>query len=184
MPGKDERTGAFVGLGSNLGDSAALLKAAGAALSALPGISLVALSPLYRSQPQDFADQPFFLNGVAHLDCPLNLEPEELLDMLLGIEAGLGRDRSRELPKGPRPLDLDLLLFGNRVMTGGRLVLPHPRMLERAFVLLPLADLAPDLALPGGPALVEALAAIDYRLEGGVIFQGAPASHGQFPAKE
>lgn len=141
----DERV--FVGLGANLGDPAAALKAALAALGALPATRLVARSPLYRSAPVD-AGGPDYLNAVAELSTAL--EPETLLGELQRIERDAGRQRP--FANAPRTLDLDLLLYGQRRLAGPTLVLPHPRMHRRAFVLRPLADLAPSIELPGlGP---------------------------------
>ena len=158
---------AFIGLGSNMGDPAANLAAALDAVAALPGVSLAAVSPLYRTEPQGVREQPFFLNQIARL--VVTIPPLELLAALLGIEDGLGRVRG--LRFGPRVLDLDLLLFGNTCMDNERLTLPHPRMLERAFVLVPLADLAPDLVLPQGLTVREALSRLTFTLRGNSIFQ-------------
>ena len=133
----------FIGLGANLGDSAATLDRAEQALAALPGTRLVAASPRYRSAPLQ-ASGPDFLNAVVEL--ATNLEPAALLAALHGIEAAHGRQRP--YPNAPRTLDLDLLLFGQRVMDTRTLRLPHPRLHERAFVLAPLLDLAPDLVHP------------------------------------
>jgi 2-amino-4-hydroxy-6-hydroxymethyldihydropteridine diphosphokinase len=145
---------AYVGLGSNLGDPRRQLREAVHALAALPATRLVAASGLYRSAPLGNPDQPEFLNAVAALDT--ELDPEALLDGLQAIEERHGRERP--FRNAPRTLDLDLLLYGARVQATDRLTLPHPRMHERAFVLRPLADLAPGAAIPGrGPvrALLE-----------------------------
>lgn len=133
----------FIGLGANLGDSVATLDSAEQALAALPGTRLVAASPRYRSAPLQ-ASGPDFLNAVVEL--ATDLEPEALLAALHGIEAAHGRQRP--FPNAPRTLDLDLLLYGQRVMDTQTLRLPHPRLHERAFVLAPLLDLAPDLVHP------------------------------------
>lgn len=173
--GPHARLTAYISLGSNLGDSEAVLAGAAAAIAALPDVELLRLSPVYRTEPQDVRAQPFFLNQAAALSCPADMPPERLLDELQAVERAFGRDRSRERPSGPRSLDLDLLLFGNKGMNSGRLTLPHPRMLRRAFVLVPLADIAPDMRLPQGLSVSEALAGIDFRLEEGVIYQNGPA---------
>lgn len=158
---------AYVSLGSNLGDSAAHLAFAREALAALPGVELCAASPLYRTEPQGFLDQPFFLNQV--LGLRVTLGPLDLLDALLAVENARGR--RRDIRFGPRTLDLDLLLFGNACMDNERLTLPHPRMLERAFVLAPLADIAADLVLPSGITVREALERTDFSLAGDIIYQ-------------
>ncbi len=147
---------AFIGLGANLGNGAATIAAAFVALEALPRSHLVAHSALYRSQPVD-AEGPDYVNAVARLDTAL--APRELLEALLGIECAQGRKRSHR--NAPRTLDLDLLLQGGRVIDEPGLLVPHPRLHLRAFVLLPLAELAPDLEVPGrGPvsALLGAVA--------------------------
>ena len=139
---------AYVGLGANLADPRQQLSRATDALSLLPRTQLLARSSLYRSAPVGKADQPDFVNAVAALRT--ELAPLELLDALLDLEAGQGRVRS--VPNAARTLDLDLLLFDDRVISEPRLEVPHPRMHERRFVLLPLAELNPDLIIPGhGP---------------------------------
>lgn len=164
-------TMAYVSMGSNMGNSQALLEQAGAALAALPGLTLDALSSVYKTEPQTVREQPFFFNRVAALRCTNAIQPLDLLDALLRIEEELGRDRRGAIRFGPRTMDLDLLLFGNKSMTSRRLILPHPRMLERAFVLVPLADIAPDLPLPTGGTVRKALEKLAYSLEDGVILQ-------------
>ena len=133
----------FVGLGANLGDARAALAQALEALAALPRTRLVAASPLYRSGPVD-ATGPDFVNAVAELDTPLT--PRELLQALQAIEQAHGRQRPYR--NAPRTLDLDLLLYGQRVIDEPGLTVPHPRLHQRAFVLVPLAELAPDLVHP------------------------------------
>lgn len=162
---------AYVGLGSNLGDSARHLAKARAALRELPGVLAARFSLVYRTEPQGLREQPFFSNQAGELLCALALGPEQLLEALLALETALGRDRFGVARFGPRVIDLDLLLFGNTGMTMPRLTLPHPRMLERAFVLLPLADLAPDLRLREGMTVRDALRGIRYTLKGDTIFQ-------------
>ena len=138
---------AYVGVGANLGDARASVEAALAALAALPATRLVARSALYRSAPVD-AEGPEFINAVAALDT--QLDAAALLARLHAIEAGQGRERPYR--NAPRTLDLDLLLWGDRQCETASLTLPHPRMHLRAFVLEPLAELAPDLQIPGrGP---------------------------------
>jgi 2-amino-4-hydroxy-6-hydroxymethyldihydropteridine diphosphokinase len=138
---------AFVGLGANLGDAAATLRAALGALHDLPRTRLVAASSLYRSAPVD-APGPDFVNAVA--DLRTSLEPLDLLRRLQRVERDFGRVRSGR--NAPRTLDLDLLLYDDLHHAGAALTLPHPRLHLRAFVLRPLAEIAPGLDLPGlGP---------------------------------
>jgi 2-amino-4-hydroxy-6-hydroxymethyldihydropteridine diphosphokinase len=151
-------TRTFVALGGNLGDVRATLRRAIDALGALPRTRLLAHSRFYRTPPWGLREQPPFLNAVAELDT--GLAPRELLDALLDIERGAGRIRDGER-WGPRTLDLDLLYMDGVVLHDERLTLPHPRMAERAFVLLPLAELAPDLDLPGQGRVDDLLAGLD-----------------------
>lgn len=141
------RSRAFVALGSNVGDRVAHLEAALAALAATERIEVVRASRFHETAPVGGpAGQPAFLNAVVALST--SLTPAELLAVLMGIEAERGRERSVEEHWGPRTLDLDLLLFDDVVSKEPDLLLPHPRMEERAFVLLPLSEVAPDLRLP------------------------------------
>ena len=139
-------TRAFVGLGANLGDRERTLHAAVDALAAEPGIELVAASTLRETEPVGVGEQPRFLNGAAELETSLGAR--ELLDRLLAIEQGFGRVRTPG-EHGPRTLDLDLLLYGDDVIDEPGLTVPHPRLHERRFVLEPLAELAPNLVVPG-----------------------------------
>ena len=136
---------AFIALGANLGDPAATVKAAFAALANLPESRIVHCSSLYRTAPVGITEQPEFVNAVAQLDT--DLAPEALLDALLEIEQRFGRIRAER--NGPRTLDLDLLLYGDQFVSLPRLTLPHPRLHLRAFVLYPLAEIAPNLQIPG-----------------------------------
>lgn len=131
---------AWIGLGANLGDARAALRSAVQAMAALPGTRLLRVSSLYRSAPVD-AGGPDYLNAVAELDT--TLAPLELLHALQRIEQAAGRERPYR--NAPRTLDLDLLLYGTLRLDSAELTVPHPRMGERAFVLLPLAELAPQL---------------------------------------
>lgn len=136
---------AIVAFGANLGDREATIRAALEELDGLPGIRLLATSPLYASDPVGYADQPEFLNGVAAFD--VAVEPEIFLRLLLLTEKNFGR--TRDIPNGPRTLDLDLLFYdGLAPHESPALILPHPRWRERPFVTVPLADLlaAPELA--------------------------------------
>ncbi|MBX3604985.1 MAG: 2-amino-4-hydroxy-6-hydroxymethyldihydropteridine diphosphokinase [Piscinibacter sp.] len=135
---------AWIGLGANLGDARAAIEAALQALRALPDSTLLRRSSLYRSAPID-SSGPDYLNAVAELETAL--APHDLLARLQAIEQDHGRERPYR--NAPRTLDLDLLLVDDRVLATDDLVLPHPRLHERAFVLAPLAELAPALAVPG-----------------------------------
>jgi 2-amino-4-hydroxy-6-hydroxymethyldihydropteridine diphosphokinase len=148
---------AFVALGSNLDDPAGHIEQAFAALGLLPGTRLASRSSLYLTQPVGHLDQPEFVNAVAGLIT--SLPPRPLLDALLGIEASHGRRRT--FRNAPRTLDLDLLLYNGLVMNEPGLTLPHPRMLERAFVLLPLAEIAADTLIPGSGPVGMTLAGLD-----------------------
>ncbi|MBL8438765.1 MAG: 2-amino-4-hydroxy-6-hydroxymethyldihydropteridine diphosphokinase [Zoogloeaceae bacterium] len=139
---------AYVALGANLDDPLAAVNAAFLDLAHLPDCTLVAESARYRTAPVGVGHQPDFINAVAALDTWLG--PEELLATLLDLEARHGRIRTA--PLAARTLDLDLLLYGAAKIHTPTLQLPHPRMHLRAFVLAPLAEVAPDLVLPGhGP---------------------------------
>lgn len=143
---------AYVGLGGNLGDAAATLRAAFAALDALPRTRLLRASRLYRTPAWGRRDQPDFVNAAAALET--GLPPRDLLGALLDIERDFGRDRSDEDARwGPRTLDLDLLLYGEDVIDAPGLRVPHPHLHERAFVLVPLLEIAPELVIPGHGAL-------------------------------
>ena len=151
-------TRAFVALGGNLGDTHAILRQALDDLAALPRTRLLARSRFYRTPPWGLREQPPFLNAAAELETAL--APYELLDALLDIERAAGRVREGER-WGPRTLDLDLLHMEGVTLRDERLTLPHPRIGERAFVLLPLAELAPELELPGQGRVDALLAAAD-----------------------
>lgn len=136
---------AFVGVGSNLGDSAGTVRAAVAELGNLPHSRLLKSSSLYQTAPIADTPQPDYVNAVAEIET--DLTPEELLAVLLAIEARHGRKRS--VADAPRTLDLDLLLYGNLVIDRAGLTVPHPRMHLRSFVLKPLLEIAPDCEIPG-----------------------------------
>jgi 2-amino-4-hydroxy-6-hydroxymethyldihydropteridine diphosphokinase len=145
---------AYIGLGGNLQDPESHLLNAFDDLAALPHTRLMARSSLYRSAPVGYADQPDFINAVAQIST--DLAPEPLLDALLAIERRHGRQR--DFPNSPRTLDLDILLYGNHTLNTERLTVPHPRMGERAFVLLPLQELVPQLMIPGQGLVSERVA--------------------------
>jgi 2-amino-4-hydroxy-6-hydroxymethyldihydropteridine diphosphokinase len=150
-------TRAFVGLGANLGDREATIRRAVELLAADPEIEVVAVSSLRETDPVEYANQPPFLNGAAALDTELT--PRALLDRLLAVELELGRIRGEGPRFGPRAIDLDLLLYGDRVVEEPGLTVPHPRLAERRFALEPLHELAPRLRLPDGRALRDLLGA-------------------------
>jgi len=140
---------AYIGIGGNLGDAQEQVRAAIAALDTLPDTRCVAVSSLYRTAPVGYTDQPDFINAVAEIDTAL--APHALLDALQSVENRHGRERS--FKDAPRTLDLDVLLYDGQTIDDVRLTVPHPRMHERAFVLAPLIEIAPDCIIPGrGPA--------------------------------
>jgi len=134
----------YIGLGSNLGDRQANIEAALARLDALAGTRLVAVSAVIETDPVGVTDQPRFLNAAAQLET--DLAPHDLLAELQTIEAELGRVRARRW--GPRPIDLDILLYDSVVMRTEQLIIPHPHMADRRFVLGPLVELAPEVRHP------------------------------------
>jgi 2-amino-4-hydroxy-6-hydroxymethyldihydropteridine diphosphokinase len=142
---------AYVGLGSNLGDREALIRGAAEAIGALR------LSTIRETEPWGLEEQPPYLNAVAELET--SLSPRRLLDRLLDVERQLGRERAG--PRwGPRTIDLDLLLYGEQVIDESGLRVPHPYLLERRFVLEPLAELVPAQRIPGNGTVSEALAGL------------------------
>jgi 2-amino-4-hydroxy-6-hydroxymethyldihydropteridine diphosphokinase len=149
-------TRSFVGLGANLDDPGVSIARAVELLAAETGVEVVAVSTLRETDPVGYQDQPRFLNGAAELRTMLTAR--ELLERMLAIERSLGRVRGEGPRFGPRPIDLDLLLYGDQVINEPGLQVPHPRLHERRFALEPLAELDPALEIPGrGP--VQALLA-------------------------
>lgn len=142
---------AYVGLGSNLAHPAQQVRRGCELLGALPGTRVRACSSLYRTRPVGSVVQPDFINAVCAISTALS--PENLLDGLLALEARQGRVRRPGDAGGPRVLDLDLLLYGETRIDRPGLTVPHPRLHERAFVLYPLAEIAPDLVIPGRGAV-------------------------------
>jgi 2-amino-4-hydroxy-6-hydroxymethyldihydropteridine diphosphokinase len=137
---------AWVGLGANLGDPVAMVRQAFKALDELDGVRVASRSPLYRTPPMGPPGQPDYINAVAGLDT--DRSPESLLESLLALESRMGRQRDGTR-WGPRVIDLDLLCYGDRQQQSDFLTLPHPGIAERAFVLVPLAAVAPELEIPG-----------------------------------
>lgn len=151
---------AWVAIGGNQGEVRATLDAATRAVHALDGVRVLRASSLYRTPAWGRTDQPDFLNGVLAIET--TLAPPDLLDRLLGIERAFGRQRDEEAGRwGPRTLDLDLLAYGDLVLEQPGLSLPHPRLHERAFVLVPLAEIAADLHIPGRGQVGQLLAKVD-----------------------
>lgn len=148
---------AFIALGSNLEDPVAQVRAGLGALAALPQTRLIAASSLYRNPPAGYRDQPDFVNAVAQIET--RLAPRALLDALLAIERAHGR--LRDFPNAPRTLDLDILVYGEQAVCENGLTIPHPRMLERAFVLVPLAEIAPAAVVPGAGTAARHAAKVD-----------------------
>jgi 2-amino-4-hydroxy-6-hydroxymethyldihydropteridine diphosphokinase len=168
---------AFVALGSNLGDRRAALDFALEELRASAGVAVLAVSPVYETEPVGGPPQGAYLNAVAAL-CT-SLAPRALLERLLAIEALAGRERTR-VRDAPRRLDLDLLLYGDLALEEPGLVVPHPRLPERAFALVPLADLAPDLV---HPVLGETLGRLAARVLDPGAVRRLPAPAGARPDK-
>lgn len=148
---------AYVALGSNLGDRYEHMRRGVAGLAALPGTRLVAQSDLFETEPVGPVAQGRFLNAAAELRT--SLTPRALLEELQSIERACGRLRVSGERWGPRTLDLDLLLYGGAIIDEPGLTVPHPRLHERLFVLLPLAQIAPDLVVPGNGATAAQLLA-------------------------
>ena len=151
---------AYLGLGSNLGNREENI---GHALAMLAGeVSLEAVSSIYETEPVGYREQPLFLNLVCRIATALS--PEELLGLAKDVEAGMGRVAS--FVNAPRPIDIDIIVYGNVIMETQELTIPHPRLKERAFVLVPLSEIAPDLVIPGLDITVAQLAGDVEGLDG------------------
>lgn len=169
---KPSASHAYLGLGSNMGDPVANVHQAVKALNDAPGLEVDAVSPIFRTEPQGMRDQDWFANCVTRIFVRAPYSPEELLDVLADIETRMGRVRTTHW--GPRIIDIDLLLYGDVQWDSPRLQIPHPRMLERAFVLVPLMHLAPEISIQGlCPS--QWLSRLPYRLEGDRILQATNA---------
>lgn len=149
---------AFIGVGSNLEAPDEQVERAFAAMASLPGTAVVAHSSLYRSAPMGRADQPDFVNAVVRLST--QLAPHALLDELQRIEHEAGRVRTGER-WGPRTLDLDILVYGEQRIDDARLTVPHPGTAQREFAIVPLAELAPELVIPGQGRASDLAAVVD-----------------------
>jgi 2-amino-4-hydroxy-6-hydroxymethyldihydropteridine diphosphokinase len=150
---------AFVGLGSNLGDREATLRAAVGRLRRLAWTEVRGVSRFRDTEPVGYLDQPRFLNGAVEIETTFS--PQALLAALLELERAFGRDRTTSPPQGPRTLDLDLLLYDEDTIAEPGLQVPHPRLHERRFVLEPLAELDPTLVVPGQGPVQALLAELD-----------------------
>jgi 2-amino-4-hydroxy-6-hydroxymethyldihydropteridine diphosphokinase len=155
----------FIGLGSNLGDRASFLRGAVAGLVSTPGIAVLRTSSVYESVPWGYLDQSAYLNAAVEIVTVL--EPIQLLITLQTIESRLGR--KKRFRWGPREIDLDVLLYGDRLIRRRGFDVPHPSMFERVFVLAPLAELAPELTTPDGEPLLDALQRLDPNGEQTII---------------
>ena len=150
-------TPAYIALGSNMNDPVAQVASGVEALAMLPDSRVAAISSLYRTAPVGYLQQPDFVNAVAMIETAL--DPRALLEALLAIESRHGR--VRDVPNGPRTLDLDILLYGDARHDDAELTIPHARLHERAFVLVPLAEIAEDVLVPGHGSVRELAARID-----------------------
>lgn len=162
---RDAEVTAYLGLGANLGDRAGNIRRALELLDRVHGISIRRVSPLYETEPVGVRDQPLFLNAVAEV--AVAIAPELLLEHALAVERELGRERRRRLE--PRTIDIDILVFGDRRIDSPDLIVPHPCLRERAFALVPLAHLAPDLVLPGGGRVADLARAVLDAAPGAVL---------------
>lgn len=156
---------AWLGLGSNLGPRERNLRAAVRLLSESGGLEIVKVSSTYRTVPVGLTEQPDFLNLVAEVST--DLEPHALLRLCLEVEDGMGRVRGKRW--GPRVIDVDVLLYGDEVVGSEELTIPHPEMLKRAFVLVPLVEIEPGIRMPDGRLAADGLAALSEEDRAGVI---------------
>ena len=159
----------FISLGSNTGDPADNLKRAVGLLENLPGLSMVDKSSVYRTEPQGLKNQAWFANQVLWMRGEDSWKPRALLTALKEMEKQMGRVPAPR--NSPRLIDLDILLLGNTVLSEGELILPHPGLKSRAFVLIPLVEICPQLVLPDGSEAESLLHGLEFRLEGYKIFQ-------------
>lgn len=155
----------YLGLGSNMGDKVGNIRRARDLIAAIAGVKLIRSSSLYLSAPWGKTDQDDFINQVMEIET--ELKPLDLLHRLQEIEIKLGRQR-REL-WGPRIIDLDVLLYGREIITLEELKVPHPYLMQRLFVLVPLAEISPELEFPDGSTLREVLDSLESRLDGNYI---------------
>ena len=166
----------YIGLGSNMGDRIAAIMHAVEAIDAMPDVAAFRLSTLMETSPVGRVDQPDFVNAV--LQVRSTLEPVDMLDRLLSLELAMGRDRSVGEEGGPRLIDLDLLLWGAHQHDSPGLQLPHPRLPDRAFVLISMVELAPDLIHPVTGLSMQQLLMDEIRSNGPVEDRCRPAGRG------
>ena len=159
----------YIGLGSNQGNPEENLAQARAKVQSMTGVFAAVSSQIYYTEPQGVKDQPWFANQVLKILCHPAWTPPSFMRHLLSIEKLLGR--KRDIYWGPRRIDCDLLLFGQQCISQPKLVLPHPRMIHRAFVLVPLLEVSPELCLPDGTRVRESLQNLVYRRQGRRIWQ-------------
>jgi 2-amino-4-hydroxy-6-hydroxymethyldihydropteridine diphosphokinase len=152
-----------------MGDTDLHLANAIAEIDSLDGVRVTKSSSIFRTEPQLKKDQAWFANQVVSVECSEYVTAHDLLNSLLEIENTLGRVREERF--GPRVIDLDVLLFGNEVIESEDLIVPHPRMTERAFVLVPLQEIAPQLHFPDGRGLEEVLGMLEYKVDANQIWQ-------------
>ncbi len=171
MPNNKHLTIAYVGLGSNEGDTAKHLNDAISMLEATRGIKICAVSPTYVTEPQGIKEQTWFSNQVIRIECTCSWTAQDLLKLLQDIESKIGRIRpsNKLLRNGPRCIDLDLLMFGNEKSNDSLCTIPHPRMTQRAFVLIPLRDVCGQDILPF--EIEHCLAQIKYKVLDQKIYQ-------------
>lgn len=169
------RAGVFVGLGANLGNPGAQFRVALRQLEVQHPVRVVAQSLLYRTPPWGETDQSDFTNAVVELEC--ELAPPALVQALHALERLAGRDRRSERRWGPRVLDLDLLLYRDEVFMRPECIVPHPRLHERAFALVPLAEIAAGVVIPGRGSVRDCLAALD------AVERSAVRAAGPFPVR-
>ncbi len=159
----------YISLGSNQGEPAVNLDRAIQALCDTSGLTLIRKSSKYQTEPQDFKNQPWFANQVIWMGGDKHFTPAYLLSLLKKIETDLGRVSGPRY--GPRLIDLDILLFGNLIQQEKGLILPHPGIARRAFILVPLLEISPELMLPDGSSVKKLLNNLDFTLQGHRIFQ-------------
>ena len=169
-------TEGYIAIGSNLGDRLKTILMGIDLIDELPEVAVLHVSTMLETLPVGDVDQPDFLNGV--LKVRADLDASTMLNKLLDIESSLGRDRSSSTTGGPRTIDLDLILWGNAVIESEDLILPHPRFHERAFVLLPMVELAPDLIHPTMGSSMQSLLAADIQTNGDLLKRCRPAGPG------
>lgn len=172
MPGagKNFSMAAYACLGSNSADGRQMLANAVAALAEMEDAEILLVSPIFRTQPQDYAHQPWFVNQVVKLWTGETWTALKLLRRMLAIEKSLGRERDTGPRFGPRKIDIDLLLFGGEISHDVECTLPHPRMAARAFALVPLYAIEPDLEIYG-ERIPSLLSRLDWRLDADRIYQ-------------